>query len=350
MSYTVETLNIEDLELDPENPRLPRHVRRDQDQMLEFLARSSSIDELMSAIAENGFFGGETLIAVKRGNKYVVVEGNRRLTALRLLQGKEYEGISKRVCEIRDAAKNKPSSVPVSVYESRNEVLNYLGNRHIAGVKQWGALAKARYIQMLFNETGEKLSFSERCRLVAKTIGSRSNFISKSMRAMKLYDIAENSDFFDHEELDEDKVKFSLLSTAVDYEGIKTFLYNAAPEDEPEDDAEPDFDHLKQLFEWMFVKNGDRPALGESRNISKLSKVLLHSNALKEFENGATLEQAYLLTEGVNEDFDKTLYDIQNGLRDANSLVADVDKTDRRIDLVQSVFRQAKTLNRSMED
>lgn len=55
---------LDDLELDTENPRLPEGVSRDQLGMINYIATSTSIEDLMSAIAENGFFPGEPLIVI----------------------------------------------------------------------------------------------------------------------------------------------------------------------------------------------------------------------------------------------------------------------------------------------
>jgi hypothetical protein len=84
-------VHIEQLALDSQNLRLPSIdvLERTQQAMLEYLARETSIEELMSAIAENDFFEGESLIVIpndKQPDQYIVVEGNRRLIALRLLQ------------------------------------------------------------------------------------------------------------------------------------------------------------------------------------------------------------------------------------------------------------------------
>ena len=55
--------------------------------------------------------------------------------------------------------------VPVKVYATRAEVVPYLGVRHIAGVKPWKAMAKAKYVSSLIEEG---LSLAQ----VARRIGS----------------------------------------------------------------------------------------------------------------------------------------------------------------------------------
>lgn len=302
----------------------------------------------MSAISENDFFPAESLIAVPDGDKYVVVEGNRRLTALRLLSGETYEDISPRIVELQRTAKHKPTDVPVSIFPDRSRVLNYLGNRHIAGVKAWGSLAKARYINQLFDQADAELSFSERCKIVAKVVGSRRDFIAKAMKAFRVYQLAEDRKFFGLDGLSEENVKFSLISTAIDYEGVQDFIYGSV--DEFEEGAEieerdPRPENVKDFFNWLFVKDkNNRTKVGESRNLSKLSKVMLNSEALSAFRKGATVEQAYLLTTGIEEDFDALCAQIQRELREANSLVADVETNDYREDLATSIYKQARQL------
>ncbi|MBZ9869217.1 hypothetical protein LB515_27900 [Mesorhizobium sp. CA15] len=353
MGHKFATVPINDLYLDPENPRLPAYVERDQDSMFSYLAQNSSIEELMTAISENDFFQAEALIAVPVGKELIVVEGNRRLTALKLLSGQTFDQISTRISELQASAKHRPSSVPVAIYDSREEVLNYLGNRHIAGVKPWGALAKARYIKQLFDHTSSQEDFPERCRTVAKIIGSRRDFISKSMKAYQVYEVAEKNDFFSLEGVDEEAVKFSLISTSVDYSGIQKFIFGASEEETGEsiNERDPIIDNVREFFSWLFVREeGEKPRIGESRNLNKLSKVLLNDDALAAFRKGASLDQAYLYTTGVGDDFDAICTRIQRELREANSIAAEVERTEVREQLTNSIYRQARALESAFRD
>lgn len=339
--------------LDAKNPRLPKYVERDQDSMFEFLAKTSSIDELMSAISENDFFEAEALIAIPDGNNYVVVEGNRRLTALLLLSGKSYPNISSRIEYLQQSAKHRPERVPIYVCSRRSEVLNYLGNRHISGVKAWGALAKARYIRQIFDESDANALFADRCGSVARVIGSRRDFISRTLRALRILEVAEHNNFFDLKGVDEETVKFSIISTAVDYEGVREFLFGESEQtdDEKNEPATPDQDATKEFLSWIFERKDDHTTLlGESRNLSKFSKVIASNEGLQAVRAGASLDQAYLLTTGIDEDFDILCNQIQRSLREAISIVSDVKATEAREDLAGSIFKQARNLSRLMSE
>jgi len=350
----IKMMSVDNLLLDIDNPRLPKNVDRDQSTMLDYLSRQTSIDELVSAIAHNNFFQGEALIAIPshdEGDKYIVVEGNRRLTALKLLQNPEIADDRPRLHKLLVTAQYRPTNIPVAVYDERNDVLNYLGNRHIAGVKPWAPLAKARYIQQLFDRTDTGGTYEQRCREVASTIGSRRDFIHKSLRALSALGIFEASEFQDFEYLDLEGIKFSLLTTALDYEEIRSYFETSenvilyTPET-------INHNRLKDIFSYLFVPRGvnGRPPIGESRNLSKLAKILHTPKAVEAFNKGATIDQAYLITAGVNEDFERIFYNIQDKLREASSLAAEIDITDTIKGLIEKIFRQAKSLKQIINE
>ena len=133
----IEPLPINEIYLDEQNPRLPTTVGRGQDEMLRYIARNTSITELMTAIAENGYFPGEPIIVVPREARgHSVVEGNRRLVALKLLSDPSLYPKNTRVRKIAENAENRPDTVPCVIFDDRAKIVNYLGYRHITGVKQ----------------------------------------------------------------------------------------------------------------------------------------------------------------------------------------------------------------------
>ena len=90
----IDFLNIEDLIYDPKNPRLPSSlVKGDNEKdVINWMLSDAAILELMGSIGEKGFFPAEPLLVVKsaeKEGKYIVVEGNRRLTAAKLLKHPE---------------------------------------------------------------------------------------------------------------------------------------------------------------------------------------------------------------------------------------------------------------------
>src|SRR5690606_11897920 len=138
------------------NPRLPKSKHgKSEKAVIEFMLLEAATLELMLAIAENDFFAGELLLVVEDKadpGKYIVVEGNRRLTAVKLLNNPDLTSVKKIATkEIAGGAKFKPLELPCLVFEDKNKILKYLGFRHITGIKSWRLLEKARYLYDLRN-------------------------------------------------------------------------------------------------------------------------------------------------------------------------------------------------------
>ena len=150
---SIEYVSIDQLHFDAQNPRLPSTIdRNDESVVLDWMLKDATIIELMGAIGEHGYFQGEPLLVApsKKADGYDVVEGNRRLTAVKLLRDPTLARIRKKsVQSASEEASYKPTQLPVLKFKERNEILDYLGYRHITGIKQWSSLAKAKYLKEL---------------------------------------------------------------------------------------------------------------------------------------------------------------------------------------------------------
>ena len=138
----IKYASLKKLHLDSENPRLPQRIAQQGEMAVqEYMAIKANIVELMRSIGENDYFPGEPLLVVpiKKGkSEYTVVEGNRRLCALKLLKNPRL--VSVKTQAILTASKEatfKPDPIPVIIFNSRDGILNYLGYRHITGIKAW---------------------------------------------------------------------------------------------------------------------------------------------------------------------------------------------------------------------
>ncbi len=326
----IEEKDIASLLFDPENPRLPAGVDGgSQAAVLEWLLKDASIPELMGSIGEHGYFAGEPLLITAAGGQgvYYVVEGNRRLASLKLLHEPELAPIKKKtVQQIASEAKSKPNKIPCLEFAKREDILAYLGYRHITGIKPWSSLAKAKYLRQL-SEKNPGLSFTE----LAKQIGSRADYVARLLTAYSLYETIEESAFFGIDGLDDETISFSLITTAINYSNILTFLGLSSSQDTTLKGLKKG--HLKHLTSWFFAKDakGDT-AIGESRNIGKLNAVVSHDKARKAFENKeATLDEAYLLTGAPTDGYRAFIEEARDKLEKAQGqihLITDLENTD----------------------
>jgi hypothetical protein len=363
MADNIIMVSVDKLRLDPENPRLPESLERSQQAMIDYIAETTSIEELMEAIAENGFFPSEPLIAVPTSigaDSYHIVEGNRRLTAVKLLR--DPSACSKpgeRMRNIVNEARHVPKEVPIVIRDTRAEILPYLGFRHITGVKQWEPLAKARYIEQLFILSNKELSIKDRYTEVARAIGSRRDHIRRSLDALAVYKVIKDKAFFEIDDLNEETIKFSILSTALADERIAAFAgTNQKTDDGDYISSDPIIDPTKlnstsieELTSWLYEKDKNgKTRIGESRNLRFLAGIVSNDKALSAFRNGALLKIAYQMTADVSVDFAELLYQADACLTEASSMVATIEFQDDVYETAKRISENIKMIGRQLKE
>lgn len=84
---SVTYISISQLHFDSLNPRLPENMHSaDEATVLDWMIRHENIDSLMESIATTDYSDAEPVLVVKIENgNFAVIEGNRRLAAVKLL-------------------------------------------------------------------------------------------------------------------------------------------------------------------------------------------------------------------------------------------------------------------------
>jgi hypothetical protein len=321
-----ELLPVARLNFDRNNPRFPPKIAQGPvEDLLQRFVRDERLLEIIESIGNHGYFPGEPLLVVpEAGSDYRVVEGNRRLAALKLLVG-ELEPPSGRtsIQEAVDVAKYRPEKAPCLVFEDENEILRYLGFRHITGIKAWSALQKARYAARMYQKY-RKLPEDEGLRQLARETGSRRDAVGQMLTALELYDRAERKNFFGLQ-IEPEQVEFSLLGTSLSYSNLTDYLGL----DSRTDLGVRGLDEraLKDLFDWLFVTEGRaKPIVTESRNLRKLAAVVKSPTAVKELRKFGNLDQAYELSSGPEQALSEGLRTALRKLETAQGLVPKVPK------------------------
>jgi ParB-like nuclease domain len=327
----IDFVPVERLLFDPQNPRLPTSVNAgDEKEVIDWMLRDATVLELMGSIAENGYFPGEPLLVTPaKNNCFYVVEGNRRLTAAKLLSNPNLAPVRmKSVATMSSEAKQRPKELPVLVYPKRDDILEYLGYRHITGVKQWEPLAKAKYLEQLLRTIKGKPT--EKYKRLAKEIGSRENYVSRLLTSLALYNRIDEEAFFGIEGLTETSIDFSLLTTALSYSKIIKFLGLQSGNDPSIKGVNKS--NLKELTSWLFQKNVEgQTRLVESRRLKDLNKIVENKRALLAFRNGAPISDAIIYTDVPTEVYRTAVFEGKARLeiaRDTVHLVENLNQGD----------------------
>jgi hypothetical protein len=341
----LEHHSLRSLRLDPENPRLPKHMRgtRDQTALATFIAKKYYAIEIARSIATNGYFESEPLIGVKEGSTWKIVEGNRRLTALKGLaersvrqafaNAKEWESLAKKA--------RVPATVPVVVTTNENDIWPIVGYRHISGIEPWDPYAKAQFI---VNRVDADLSWGR----VAVIVGESETSVRSHYRNFMINEQARD-DF----RIDSSKVEsnFGTFTRAMGSVPIRSFIHAPSP-GEVRKKAKPlpssRRSHTRDLLSWVFGVDGRDPVLEESRQLTELAIVLADKDATEVLRETRDLDEAYLISPGQRDDLAKRLRRADSLLRTTLPEVRASGHDPVIQDLVGRCLKAAKALSKAL--
>jgi len=325
MNQEIKNIGIADLKLDLYNPRLPKSKQgKDVKTVLEYMLLEAATLELMEAIGENDFFSGELLFVVpdeQENDKYTVIEGNRRLTAVLLLNNPELATVKKVATkEIADNAKYKPQILPCLEFGNRNDIQKYLGFIHITGKKSWRLLEKARHLYDLRNNDNFKdLSFLNSAKEIAKVIGSSSAYVKRLLISYDLYKKVEDEAFYKIDGLNDTSFFLNYFTDCLNKDNIRNFINVDINSETPTNKI--DTTNLEKIINWWFRKSeGQSRVLGDSEGLKLLNAVIGNAIALNAFERGATIYEAYELTDDIDLQFERKIKDSLKAIEQADAL------------------------------
>ncbi|MFA7282663.1 MAG: hypothetical protein WC100_21455 [Sterolibacterium sp.] len=146
--WSTDDFDPKKLLLDTQNPRIEVDSGSSQDEIRLKLLELEDVLDLARGIERNGgLFYGERIICVEEGNKYVVLEGNRRVAACQMLLNPALvpANYKNRFPAVSAETKDRIRSIPADVSPSRAAAEPILTKRHTEqGPKPWSPVAKMR--------------------------------------------------------------------------------------------------------------------------------------------------------------------------------------------------------------
>lgn len=327
-------LKISQLIFDPENPRLPESIdSNNEEEVIDWMIRKTSLLDLVSSIIDNGYFPGEPLLVTgitsgTNKGKYKVVEGNRRLASLKLIKSSSLAGKRKKSLSNlleRDKGLIDFNKIPVIRFTKRNNILKYLGYRHVTGTKSWSPLSKSKYLyELRHSDLYKKMKASEVYTELAYSIGSKGHYVKRFIACYELFRELEKQGFFKENNLEVEEIEYSTFYDSLSKNNISSYCkinYQA-------DNAleEVDLLKVKELVKILFVKDGlGNTKIGESRNISILNEIYGNEVARNHFlKKKVSIDEAYRLLNTAEDQIREALLNIIEEISYASKAMSEV--------------------------
>jgi hypothetical protein len=353
ISHKIEYIETGQLNLDPKNPRL----REDQhgllqEELLEVMT-DWGLEEIAASVVENGFWAHEALLVVceklalnDKQPSLIVVEGNRRLAAVRLLlKARTGQPLNskwrKLASDLTAEAAEELKQLPTIKADERSDVDSFLGFRHVTGIKQWEPHEKAAFIAKLVDSG---LSYEE----VMRRIGSKTPTVRQNYVAFKLFNQLEEL-----EDIAVEKVrnKFSVLFLSLRSSGTQDYLgidINADPEKASKPLQAKFQPNAVRFVRWLFGDDKHEPLFTDSRNTDRFGLILASEEARAYLERteDPRFEVAARLSGGDRAEVIRNVERAADAIEEVLRVVQHYSKDPDLIEAMKRLFKDFEALER----
>ena len=356
---SVSSVPVERLVLDRKNPRLVAVDRSATEaDVIAQLYRAEDLGELLQSIAANGYLDIEPLIVLAEGESLTVLEGNRRLAAIRLFRE---AGLADRIADrvrvritLPDISKHHRRTLDrVSVYRvaSREDARSFIGFKHINGAAKWDSYAKAKFAADWYRDGAVPLAD------IASQIGDKHDTVKRMVNAIYVLEQAQKAEIFRIDDRVNPRFSFSHLYTALSRAPYMEFLGldSAWSRYDPNPDPVPDdrFDHLSEVLRWMYgskEENVDPAVRSQNPDIKRLGDVLASAEGLAVLRATGSLSEAHESTQPADRRFSEALLGARKKVREASNSLRGFDGLDESlVDIAEDISETAQTICERMK-
>lgn len=349
-------VSVDWLKLDRQNPRLVGiSARTTEESIVAQLYRGEELGELLQSIAANGYLDIEPLIVLldPADQKFTVLEGNRRLAAIRLFREPvlvesiaNSERLKIGMPEISPEALVTLAEVSVYRVPDRDDARSFIGFKHINGAAKWESYAKAKFAAEWYKSGNVSLE------AISEKIGDRHDTIKRMVAAIYVLEQAERQSIFSLSDRKITKFNFSHLYTALSrttymaYLGLETAWsrYDPQPDPVPTDKL----DRLREVLVWIYgSKEDNKEPIIQSQNpdIKNLGEALASAEGLHILRAGGTLTEAHASTRPADETLSAALIRARSTLREAANSLRGYDGRDQSLlNIAEDVSETAQTI------
>jgi len=305
----VASIKPEELYLDTQNPRFGLSEAVNEAEALAILVETADLRELWNSISERGFEKFEPLVAMKENDKFIVLEGNRRLAAVKLLLDPTIlskDSIRRKVPELPPDKLDTCRELPVVVVKDRAAAAGYIGFKHVNGPARWSSLAKARFGVRFFEALDGLQSPQQRMQSLTKQLGDSRGVIIRLLVAFKIVQQSVDLGSFEKLGIDQGEIEFSHLYTLINNPDSREFIgLPRAPLSESliiNNPIPPS--HYGPLFEVLGWLYGERSVIkSQGTDRPRLQRVLASTDGIQELRLTGDLSAAETVAGLRNEDW-----------------------------------------------
>jgi hypothetical protein len=341
----------DELHFDLINPRLAEYGVKDglsEDEVLEILWQAMDVQELVQSISASGFFEHEALIVATENGRDVVIEGNRRLAAVRVLRNPELATEKGWLVPTLKASDRKKLDTLPAIRASREESWRFLGFKHVNGPAKWGSYAKAVYIADVHRKYEVPLVD------IAHQIGDRHRTVQRLFRGLMVLEQAERAKVFDRADRFNKHLSFSHLYTGLDYDGISEFLGVASTESESTNPVpKSNLKELGELCGWMYgsrIEKREPVVRSQNPDLRQLNAVVANREAVEALRSGTPLEKSFEISRPPKAVFESALLAAKRELTTARAhLTTGYDNSDALFRIAGTIAEMADDIYQELE-
>ena len=354
---------ISQLVFDRKNPRLALELiggnSPDDGQIIRYLDDISPLSELVTSILENGYIAIEPLIVIKEGDVYRVLEGNRRLAAIKFIADKEFREehdlFSIDESLITEHVRETIEEIPVYEVDDEKDARALIGFKHIKGPYKWNSFAKAKYVT---DQYRENYSLDDPISAIAKKIGDENGTVRNLIGGMLVLEQALERGIFDTTDREKKgPFAFSHLYTALgrseyqEYLGLKKGWLekpNLSPISEENEE------NLKHILTYLYgsKQEGKRSFIrSQNPDLKWLGEVVVHPEAHQQLKATNSLDMAYEYLQPDDVVFGSSIRKALVAVDKVSSYLSRYNGEDESIlDLAEKLLRAATQIERTIKE
>lgn len=342
---------VEELFFDVKNPRLVEYEQTsDEYKILNLLWENMAVNEIVMSILANGFFENEALYVVEENSKKIVVEGNRRLAAVKAILNPaaiKNSGMSKYQSRINsELLLNLNEGLPVIILEKREDAWRYIGFKHVNGAVKWDSYPKAEYIAQVHNDYGVALND------IAEQIGDSNKITLKLYQGLMVLRQADKNTEFKIEDVYYNRVYFSHVYTAISYDGFQKYLGIDKLSQSENPVPQEKLEQLEEVMYWLLgsKKKKIKPIIrSQNPDLKNLNKVLASTEAIQLLRATTDLDEAYETSLKAAEVFYQSIVEAKMNIQKALSKISSYDGNEEMMTTVIELANSADALYESMK-